>query len=342
MKQNIFLFLFFGAFILVGLGLVGYGFARLAIYRLAEPTEATVLSAEYDAKGAIVSFSIERDGKEAIVRARLTDNIYEQGRERYYEGKQVVIRVDGQNRLGQFGKTEIAVLAGGGAFTVAGALFLYFFVGKRRTLPDIAYEYESATVPPQEVSDATAQNEAVADELSRLSQHSLARMSGEAGVWRRRIAARFRTYSVWENVIYGSLLVVPIILLSVYPLFFGKAVTLGRVFWSALEWLFAYCFLGVILKTVVSVYFKILVKCGKFCEKREAKVLCAAFESSGEYSSGEFSRTHTVFKKFRVVAQIDGKRSIGFVKGNLPPAEGTVLKVLIRPNRPKRWIVDVQ
>ena len=71
MKQNIFLFLFFGAFILVGLGLVGYGFARLAIYRLAEPTEATVLSAEYDAKGAIVSFSIERDGKEAIVRAAL-------------------------------------------------------------------------------------------------------------------------------------------------------------------------------------------------------------------------------------------------------------------------------
>ncbi|MDE7075832.1 MAG: hypothetical protein K2O62_00740, partial [Clostridia bacterium] len=94
------------------------------------------------------------------------------------------------------------------------------------------------------------------------------------------------------------------------------------------------------LKIAYNLYYLILVRLGKFSEKKLAVVEVCAFESSGSFQSGEHSRTHTVFKKFRVIARIDGKRSLGYVKGNVPPPEGAVLKVLIRPNKPKRWIID--
>ncbi|MDE7464644.1 MAG: hypothetical protein K2M48_06400, partial [Clostridiales bacterium] len=105
-------------------------------------------------------------------------------------------------------------------------------------------------------------------------------------------------------------------------------------------WLFAYCILGLLAKGIRYVYFKALARSGRFTEKRHATVVRCAFESSANYQVGEFSRTHTIFKKFRVVATVDGKRSVGFVKGNVPPPRGATLKVLIRPNKPKKWIID--
>ena len=159
-------------------------------------------------------------------------------------------------------------------------------------------------------------------------------------MWGRRMRDRMRAFTVWEHIGCCCWLFLPGIVWGLYPLFWGRSVTFGYVIGSVFSWFFIACILGALLKIIYTAWWKLLVKLGKFSEKKLAVVTCAAFESSAYFQTGEFSRTHTIFKKFRVIATIDGKRSVGFVKGNLPPEKGTVLKVLIRPRRLRRWIID--
>lgn len=74
--------------------------------------------------------------------------------------------------------------------------------------------------------------------------------------------------------------------------------------------------------------------------KKLTIVKICAFESEGSFQMGNLSRNHIVFKKFRVVATIDGKHSVVYVLGSVPPQKGFVLKVLIRPHRMRRFIID--
>mgnify|MGYP001060134757 CR=1 FL=1 len=341
-KQIVFLCVFFGLFIVIGLSLLGYGVVRYALYESAERVDATVVSATYRGNVADVTFSFPHNGEEKTAAAHFDNIKLEDGRQPYYEGKVVKIRVGRSGNVMTFALTEKLALITGAAFTAAGTGFLYFTVLRKRNFLDMAREYENAMVPPEELTDATAQYEATADQLTKLPARSVSRMTGEGAVWGKRIADRFRSFTVAENIIACLLLVVPIVLLSIEPLFYGGKVTLSSVLVNTLLWLFVFAFVGMILKAIVSAYYAAAVKCGKFCEKRIATVKQCAFESSLYMQSGEFSRTHTVFKKFRVVAEIDGKRGVGYIKGNVPPPQGARLRVLIRPNKPKRWIIDTQ
>lgn len=332
-SQKSFLIVFFSAFILAGLGLAIYGFVRLGQYNSAEKVQATVISVEYnfEEREMDVVFSFGRGGKEVITKKHFlnvkTDG---SGRPPYYEGQQTTVRVNKNNEVVTYGNDEIIVTAGGGAFILAGSGFLYFFVLRKNNLIDMANEYEQAMVNPGELTDEMQRVEAEADQLTKLPARSLDRMAGEAKVGKRRFSNRLASFTLAENVIFTVLFVGAIV---------GCCVYLRSAF-GILFGLVAFCIAGVILKGFYNLYFLILVRLGKFTEKKLATVEVCAFESSGSFQSGEFSRTHTVFKKFRVIARIDGKRSLGYVKGNVPPPEGAVLKVLIRPNKPKRWIVD--
>lgn len=333
---------FFGIFIVVGTALAVYGFVKLAEYNFAGRVEAEVVSVEYGSGDYEVTFAFAKNG-ERVQTSALFDgvNYNKNGHLKYYVGKTVEIRIDKNNKIVRYGKNEIIITACGVLFAVVGAGFLYFFILKKQNAIDAAYEYEKAMMNPDEVTDGTAKYEAEADALTKLPKYALRRMAGESKIWGLRIVDRFKSFTVFEKVLYGALLFVPMVVLSVCPLFFGKNISAGHVLNAIIVWLFVGCFSGAALKAIYSLYIKTLVKRGKFTEKKLATVLCAAFESSAYFQSGTFSRTHTVFKKFRVVAAVDGKRSIGYVKGNIPPPKGAVLKVLVRPNKPKKWIIDI-
>lgn len=340
MKLKTFISVFFGIFILVGTFVAVYGLVKLGKYNYAEEVNATVISVGYPESGGLdVDFEFLQDSEYVQTSAHYDKVSYKNGIP-FYKGKEVKIRVDDSGKVLQYGTGDIILTVSGFIFIAVGAGFIYAFVFRKKSLADIALEYESAIVSSGEAEGETAKYEARADELTRLSQTSVKRKIGEAGVWRRRLGDRFKTFSVWEDLFFGSLLILPIIILSVLPLFFGKKVSVGSVIGNAILWLFVCCFVGLFFKSLYFLYLRILVLRGKFSEKQIATVKCSAFESSSSFLVGEHSRTYTISKKFRVVAEIDGRRSVGYVRGNVPPAEGTVLKVLIRPNRPKRWIID--
>lgn len=342
MKEKFVYGFFFGIFIIVGLGCAIYGFVRLGIYNATERVSATVISAEYDftRDEADVTFVYERDGTlvegNVIFREKIK---YEDGRLPYYEGKQIEIRLNQTGEVVTFSGVEIVAIITGCLFFVVGIIFLYWGVLRKRTLFDIAYDYEQAIISPDEVTDDTQRYEARADELTRLSQKSPARMVGEMGVWVKRMQDRFHTYTIWQHLLMVSYFLFVMFAFGVYPLFFGRTVTAGFVISNAIFGFFTACLLGAIGKIFYNLYWRLLITHGKFSQKAQAVVVRCAFESSGEISSGDFSRTHTVFKKFKVVALVNGKRSVGYVKGNLPPERGTILKVLIRPNRYGHWII---
>ncbi|MDE7158979.1 MAG: hypothetical protein K2N74_05325, partial [Clostridiales bacterium] len=295
---------FFALFILVGVFCAGYGLVKLAMYYVAEQVEATVLSAEYEAGEVDVIFTFERDGESVQAGAHYDTVKYENGVRPYYEGKEVTVRVDRANRIAQFGKAQILALVTGVAFTVAGTCFLYFVVLRKETIVDIAYEYEQAMVSPDELTDPSAKNEAIADQLSKLPEKSMGRMVEETAVWGRRMRDRAKTFTVWEHIGFCCWFLLPGIILGLYPLFVGRSVTFGYVVGHVFTWFFIACILGALLKIIYTAWWKLIVKLGKFSEKKLAVVTCSAFESSAYFQAGEFSRTHTIFKKFRVIATI--------------------------------------
>ncbi len=336
-KSTIFFCLFFSLFIIVGIGLAAWGFIKLTKYNLAEQVEATVISTEYnDDRTAEIVFGFERKNEYTESKLHLT-NVKTFP---YYIGDKVSIKVNDLNEIQNFGRIEIIVLVGGFLFMLAGTGFMYFFIFKKKSLFDIAFEYEMSMVPAENLTDTALKNEAIADELTKLPANSVHRKIGELKIWNNRLGARFKTFTIWENLFCLSLFVLPSIILSIYPLFIGKNITLGMVVSNIILCFVAALVVLAILKTAQLTWWKMQAKHGKFCEKRNATVLYSAFESESSFQTGSFSRTHTISKKFRVVAMIDGKRSIGYVKGNLPPKNGTILKVLIRPNHPKKWIID--
>ena len=317
-----------------------WGLVKLAKFNYAEEISATVTSVSRPESGGMdVDFEFLREG-EYVQTSKHYNKILLKDGTTYHEGTEVKIRVDDKNQVLLYETGDIILTVSGFLFMIVGAVFIHLFVFRKRSLADIALDYERAIISPDEAKGETAKYEAYADELTRLPQSSLSRKISEAGVWRNRLRDRIKTFSVWENLLFGSLLILPMIILSVLPLFFGKKIAVGSVIGNAIIWLFIYCFVGLFFKSLYFFYLRILAKRGKFSEKRLATVKCSAFESSSSFQTGGHSRTYTVYKKFRVMAQIDGKRSVGYVKGNVPPAEGTVLKVLIRPSRPKRWIID--
>ncbi|MCM1289194.1 MAG: hypothetical protein NC132_00840 [Corallococcus sp.] len=329
----------FCIFILVGLGLAAYGFTKLAQFNFAEQFQATVVSAQYNAGEMDVTFIFTRNSESIQTNAHFYDIRYENGRLPYYEGQNTIIRVDGSNKILQFGKREIIVTVAGFVFAAVGIGFIFFMLRKKQNF-DIACDYKRAIVASGNEIDETVNYEADAEILTHLPQTSANRKVKEIEIWKKRIKDRFKVFTLRENLLYGSLLILPMIIISILPVFNNKTVTFGYIICSVLIWLFVYCFAGTMLKIIRSAYYKLLVKRGKFNEKRYATVVCSAFESSSQIESGDFSPTYTLAKKFRVIALIDGKRSVGYVKGVVPPMQGTVLKVLIRKNRTNRWIID--
>lgn len=306
-----------------------YGFVRLGQYNAAEEVQATVVSCEYyfEKKEMDVVVEFERGGETVSAKGHYT-NVKTLP---YHKGQQITAHINKNNQIVTYDTTDIVVTVGGGAFILAGSGFLYFCVLRKNNFIDMAYAYEQAMVNPEELTDEMQRVEAEADQLTKLPAHSIERMAGEVKVGKRRFSNRLATFTVAENVIFSILLVGVIVACCIY---------LRSVFWGIIFGLFAFAFGLLPFKIAYNLYFLILVKRGKFSEKKLAVVEVCAFESSGSFQSGELSRTHTVFKKFRVIARIDGKRSLGYVKGNVPPPQGAVLKVLIRPNKQKRWIID--
>lgn len=306
-----------------------YGFVCLGRYNAAEKVQATVISVEYDFEEDEMDLVVifERDGETVTA----TGHFLNVKSVPYHKGQQTTVRVNKNNQIISYGEAEILATVGGGLFILVGFGFLYFGVLRKKNFIDMAYAYEQAMVNPEELTDEMQRVEAEADQLTKLPARSLDRMAGEVKVGKRRFSNRLATFTVAENVIFTVLLVGIIV---------GCCFFLNSVFWGIIVGLFVFAFGLLPFKIAYNLYFLILVKLGKFTEKKLAVVEVCAFESSGSFQSGEFSRTHTVFKKFRVIARIDGKRSLGYVKGNIPPPEGAVLKVLIRPNKPKRWIID--
>ncbi len=331
---KLFFGIFFSIFIIVGSGLLIFGFIKLAQFKSAKEINATVISVEcnYDKREMDVSFEFESNGEYITANAHYNDWKYNKdGRLPYYEGLQTKIHINSKNQIVNYGKTEIIVTVGGGLFFLFGIGFLYFFVLKRSNSFDMAYNYENAMMRPEDLSDDTQKYEATADELSKLPKYNAKRMVGETKVWKNRIFDRLQTFTVIENIIFSLILVGLIVL-------FWTVFKLGM--FGILCGLFTFAFGGLLLKAIYGIYIKILVKLGKFSEKKLAVVKICAFESEGSFQMGDLSRTHTVFKKFRVVATIDGKRSVGYVLGNAPPPKGCVLKVLIRRHRMGRFIID--
>jgi len=314
------------------------------MYKAAERVPATVISADYDftRDEVDVSFVYERDGMRTEGRMRFQGKIKydDDGRLPYYEGKQIEVRLNRSGEAVTFGRTEIAAIVTGGIFVIVGSIFTYWGALRKHTMFDIAYDYEQAIVCPEDVTDETQKYEAQADKLTRLPQKSPTRMASEAGVWRKRVRDRFRTYTVWQHLLIVAYFLLVMLVLGLYPLFFGKTVTVGFVISNAIFGFFAACLIGAIGKLFYNLCWRISIKRGRFSQKAQAVVVRCAFESSAEMASGEFSRTHTLYKMFKVVALVNGKRSVGYVKGNLPPEKGTVLNVLIRPNRYGRWVIN--
>lgn len=331
---KLFFGIFFSIFIIVGSGLLIFGFVQLAQFKSAKEINATIISVEcdYENREMEVSFGFESNGEYITTNAHYNDWKYNSdGRLPYYEGLQTKIHINSKNQIVIYGKTEIIVTVGGGLFFLFGIGFLYFFVLKRSNSFDMACNYENAMIRPEDLSDDTQKYEATADELSKLPKYNAKRMVGESKIWKNRIFDRLQTFTVVENITFSLILVGLIVL-------FWTVFKLGA--FGILCGLFTFAFGGLLLKAMYGIYIKILVKLGKFNDKKLAVVKICAFESEGSFQINDLSRTHTVFKKFRVVATIDGKRSVGYVFGNVPPPQGCVLKVLIRPHRMGRFIID--
>lgn len=213
MKQyKIFWSVFLSLFIVTGLGVGCYGFARLGIYNAAQKVTATVVSAEYryEREEADVTFLFEHAGSLVQKSARMKDvKLSADGLYPYSEGREAEIRVNGAGEVVQFGKTEILAIVTGCAFVIAGTGFLYFAILRKPSMLDYAYEYERAIVSPDELTDKTAKYEARMDELTRLGSYSPERMAGEAGVWGNRIKDRFKTYRVWQHVLIACYFILP-------------------------------------------------------------------------------------------------------------------------------------
>lgn len=341
MKQSAFFTTFFGIFIAVGLGLITYGSIQLADYNGAERVEATVVSSSYLSGGsADVLFEYEKDGQYKQVSAHFENIKLKGGVYPYYQGAKVILHIDKSGKVRSFGRTQIIMMLGGAAFAVVGMGFLYAFVLRKKPLTEIAYEYEQAMVSPDETDDDTVRNEAIADELTKLPRSSLERKAGEIGVWGKRLRGRFATFTIFEHLFCFALFLLPMIAIGVFPYFRGYRATRGWVASGCILGFVLALFVLAVLKFAYFAHWKILVQCGKFSERKCATVERCAFESESSFQMGTRGRTYTVSKKFRVVACIDGVRSVGFVKGNVPPEKGAVLKVLIRPNRPKKWIIE--
>lgn len=332
-KAKRFYGIFFGIFIIIGLSLLIFGFVKLARYNYATEIDATVISTEYNFEKdeMTVLFEFELNSENFTTNGYFSNIKYKDGHLPYYKGLQTKIHINNKNQIVTYGKNEIIITIGGCLFLLAGNGFLYFFVLRRRRFFDIACDYEKAMVNPDDLSDDTAIYEAKADALSKLPAYKTKRLMGEVCISKYRILDRLRTFSIVENVIFNIFLLGLII-------FF--VIILRSILFGIIFGMFVFVFSLLPVKIVHSMYIKILVKMGKFSEKKLATVTVCAYESEGSFQKNHMSRKYTIFKKFRVVAIIDGKRSVGYVLGNVPPPKGSILKVLVRPHRLGRWIID--
>lgn len=325
---------FLSLFIIVGLGMAIFGFVRLGRYNAAEKVQATVISAVYNAerREMDVVFSFERNGEEITVKKRfLNVTVNKKGKLPYYEGLITTIRINRKNAVEDYGAAEIAVTAGGGVFFTVGCAFMYVFVLKKENWLKKACDYENAMVDPESLSDETQRIEAEADALSMLPERSVERTEGEIKLIKPRFRNRLASFSRAENIFCTIFLAGTVV---------AMCFVLKSVLFGIIAGLFAFCFMLLLLKLVYGLYLKIVQKRGGFSVKKLAVVEVCAFESEAGYQQGRRSRKNIIFKKFRVVARIDGKRSVGYVTGNIPPPRGAVLKVLVRPKKFNRWVID--
>lgn len=342
-KKNVVWFVFLSVFVLVGFTVLVFGLVRTGVYLNAEIKPATVLSAEYGAGETVtVEFEYIKDGAPVKVTAEFEDVALfdEQGRRPYYEGKEVDLRLNKSGEVVQFTKLEILMLVCGSAFLLAGCLFIYFMFLRNPSAIELAYSYEQAMVSPEEYTDETQKTEAYADELSKLPQKSLENLSGQTKVWRRRLGDRLKTFTPLQNIMFAVVALLPPLAYDIYRAVIGGKFRFGAFVIDLFIWVFCICILGFMLKLI---YYFILngeVRAGKYNTKKTAKVIFCAFESESSFSSGEFDRVHIVNRKFRVVAEIDGKRSVGYVYGNVPPPKGAVLRVLVRAKNSRRFVID--
>ncbi len=325
--------IFFSLFIIVGLCLLIFGFVKLAQFKLAKVVDATVITAEYDYENnqINVSFEYEINGEYFTTSQKFTEIKYLDGKLPYYEGLNTKIHINDKNQVVLYGKNEIIITIGGALFFFVGFGFLYFFILRKKSFFDIAYDYEKAMVSPNAISDKVAKYEAIADELSKLPANNTKRIIGESNVWKNRIIDRVKSFTIIQNIVL-SLILIGIILVYWIVLNFGA--------FGIFCGLFTFGFGGLLLKGIYNFYIKILVKLGKFSKKKLATIKICVFESEASYQTSDLSRKYTIFKKFRVVATIDGKRSVGYIYGNVPPPKDSVIKVLVRPHNIRKFIID--
>ncbi|MDE6059409.1 MAG: hypothetical protein K2G44_05145 [Clostridia bacterium] len=339
-----FITVFFSVFIAAGLALLIWGLVRTFDFLLATETPATVISTEYnhESREAEIVFSYEEDGAIKTAKLKIDEFKYNQeGRLPYYEGDETVIRLSGAGEVVQFTTATILLLVGGGAFTLAGGGFLYFCCIRKHGIFDAVYDYELAMIPPEEALDETGKTEAYADELAKLPQSSWENKAGLARVWKRRLGDRLKTFTVWQHILFVLYFLLCAAAFVVWTALSVRKYTVGMAFLDLSCGFFAGVLLGAIGKAVYSLYFKILFKCGKFCEKQIATVECCAFESESSVMGSELGRKYIANKKFRVVARVNGKRSVGYVYGNVPPPQGAKLRVLVRKKHYGRFVLDI-
>ena len=343
-KKINFISVFFSLFIIVGRARFIWGIVRTFDYFLAKETPATVLSAEYrhEKNEAEIVFLYEVDGAFQTAEWKLDKIKYnKQGRLPYYEGDEVVLHINGSGKIVQFDTVTILCLVTGGAFTLAGGGFLYFCCIRKQNILDAVYDYELAMIPPEDALDEMGRVEAYADELSKLPQTSLENKIGLTRVWWKRLGGRLKTFTVWQHVLFFLYFALCVAAFAVWTATSVREYTVPMFFADLLCGFFAGVILGAIGKLLYHLLFKVQIKRGKFCEKQIATVEHCAFESESSIMGSEMGRKYIVRKKFRVIARVNGKRSVGYVYGNVPPPQGAKLRVLVRVNKYGRFILDI-
>lgn len=343
-KRDLFWFIFLLVFDLVGITVLIFGLVRVGLYLNADITSASVISAEYGAgETATVEFEYLKDGQPVKVTAKFEDvsPFDKQGRRPYYEGKEVNLHLSKSGKILQFTKLETLMLICGASFVLAGSGFIYFLYLRKPSAIDLVISYEQAMVSPEVYADETQKNEARADELSKLRRNSVENFSGSLQVWRRRMGDRLKTFTPLHRFVFAFIAIAPPLAYNIY-----RAVKTGKfkfgVFVAELFiWVFLACIIGFILKFLLFAFLKAEVKAGRYNVKKTAKIKACAFESEAYFANGDLRSIHIIGRKFRVVAEIDGKRSVGYVYGNVPPPKGAILNVLVRKRNLRRFIIDV-
>lgn len=341
---------FVGGTIVLCMGLV-----RFANFNMAREVQATIVKVDnliVESESAVdVVYEYEVDGELIQSKKRYRDSktINSDGSLVYYEGKDVTIRVskNDASKIVVFSTAEILAIVFGAVFDIVAMVLLYFGFLRKPSVVALIEDYNKAIYEERNVgSDDSRINEARADELNKLSPYSVKHKLGMFGVWKKRLSDNFKTTPlIWHIfcVLYFVALVVwGIIDEVVLHTYKGFGLLLSNIFISLIIGLLVFAIVGMICKLIFNLWLSLTIKTGKFTEEAVGEVLLTSFSSEHIVNFGEFGKNNVLKRTHKVILNIDGKKSVGYVSGLLPPPKGTKLKVLVKPNSFKRFILDIE